>query len=638
MRTADFHRSCTGSRRRSHGGAGSGRTLGCPSVAHRLARSLDREIWRLALPAFLALVAEPLFLLADAAIVGHLGTAALAGLGIAAVVLQTLVGLCVFLAYGTTASVARLLGAGDRRAALAQGIDGVWLAVVIGVRRHRGRAWRSTGPLVRLRRRPRWPSRRRRTCGSPSSASPRCWSCSPRPASCAACRTPAPRWSSRSAGNALNIVLNLLLVYGVGAGVDGLGIAGSALGSVLAQVASAAALLAVVVRGARREGARLRPDRPASGAAGPRRRRPRHPHPDAAGGAAAHDVRRGARRGRRAGDDQSVSSPPTSWRSRSGRFLAFALDAIAIAAQAITGRYLGAGDATGTRAVTAPDGPVGRRQRRRHRRRSRGGQPVPRPAVHQRPRGAATCSCRSCSSPRLGQPIAGVVFVLDGVLIGAGDGTLPRLGRPRRARGVRAGRAARRRPRRRAWSRSGRRSSALLMGARFVVLTLRARGDAWLVTGARSTDESGAERRVGTRMVTGRDRPPLRRRERHRTRLGRRRTPTRRRPALLAGDGARRRPAARRAAVRRLARRRLRVLHRRRGAEDAQPRGQPPGGAVDRRTARGRRLVQRQGHRRGGRAQRVTDEDALAGPGRRRGRRSTTGLALGGPRRPVLTS
>ena len=67
----------------------------------------DREILRLAVPAFLALVAEPLFLLADAAIVGHLGTPQLAGQGIAAVVLQTAVGLCIFLAYGTTASVAR---------------------------------------------------------------------------------------------------------------------------------------------------------------------------------------------------------------------------------------------------------------------------------------------------------------------------------------------------------------------------------------------------------------------------------------------------------------------------------------------------------------------------------------------------
>ena len=98
-----------------------------------MAHGHDREILRLAVPAFLALVAEPLFLLADAAIVGHLGTPELAGLGIAAVVLQTAVGLCIFLAYGTTASVARLLGAGDEKGALAQGVDGIWLAVLIGV-------------------------------------------------------------------------------------------------------------------------------------------------------------------------------------------------------------------------------------------------------------------------------------------------------------------------------------------------------------------------------------------------------------------------------------------------------------------------------------------------------------------------
>ncbi|MGA8209138.1 MAG: MATE family efflux transporter, partial [Nocardioidaceae bacterium] len=65
-------------------------------------RGQDRDILRLAWPAFLALVAEPLFLLSDAAIVGHLGTAQLAGLGIAGAIVATAVGLCVFLAYGTT--------------------------------------------------------------------------------------------------------------------------------------------------------------------------------------------------------------------------------------------------------------------------------------------------------------------------------------------------------------------------------------------------------------------------------------------------------------------------------------------------------------------------------------------------------
>ena len=100
---------------------------------HPDGRDHDREILRLAGPAFLALVAEPLFLLADAAIVGHLGTPELAGLGIAGAVIQTAVGLCIFLAYGTTASVARRIGAGDHRGALAQGVDGIWLALLIGV-------------------------------------------------------------------------------------------------------------------------------------------------------------------------------------------------------------------------------------------------------------------------------------------------------------------------------------------------------------------------------------------------------------------------------------------------------------------------------------------------------------------------
>ena len=95
-------------------------------------RAHDREILRLAVPAFLALVAEPLFLLADAAVVGHLGTPELAALGIASAVLGTLVSLCIFLAYGTTASVARQVGAGNTRGALTQGVDGLWLAALIG--------------------------------------------------------------------------------------------------------------------------------------------------------------------------------------------------------------------------------------------------------------------------------------------------------------------------------------------------------------------------------------------------------------------------------------------------------------------------------------------------------------------------
>src|SRR5580704_18068540 len=93
----------------------------------------DAEILRLAVPAFGALVAEPLFLVGDSAIVGRIGTVPLGGLGVASQVLTTLVNISIFLAFGTTAAVSRQLGAGNRRAAIQQGIDGLWLAAGIGV-------------------------------------------------------------------------------------------------------------------------------------------------------------------------------------------------------------------------------------------------------------------------------------------------------------------------------------------------------------------------------------------------------------------------------------------------------------------------------------------------------------------------
>ncbi|MDP1848622.1 MAG: MATE family efflux transporter [Solirubrobacteraceae bacterium] len=93
----------------------------------------DREIRRLAIPALGALAAEPLYLLVDTAIVGHLGTTQLAALAIAATVLTTLVSLCVFLTYGTTAQVARLHGAGDAARAGELAAQSLWLATAIGV-------------------------------------------------------------------------------------------------------------------------------------------------------------------------------------------------------------------------------------------------------------------------------------------------------------------------------------------------------------------------------------------------------------------------------------------------------------------------------------------------------------------------
>jgi len=75
----------------------------------------DREIARLAVPALGALVAEPLYTLADTAVVGHLGTPHLGGLAVASQVLLGALSLFIFLAYGTTAAVGRLIGAGDIR-------------------------------------------------------------------------------------------------------------------------------------------------------------------------------------------------------------------------------------------------------------------------------------------------------------------------------------------------------------------------------------------------------------------------------------------------------------------------------------------------------------------------------------------
>ena len=436
-------------------------------------KAVDREILRLAGPAFLALVAEPLFLLSDAAIVGHLGTPQLAGLGVAAGALLTVGGRCVVLAYGTTASVARHLGAGDLRGALAQGIDGVWLAVVIGTlatvagilatpalvgafgsgddvaghaETYLAIAVLGTTPLLEML----------ATTGVLGGLQDT--------------RTPLV---VAVAGNVLNIALNVLLVYGLG-----LGIAGSAIGSVVAQVLSAAWLVAVVVRAAREHDAPLSPDRAGILAA--------------AHAAIALVVRTLALRAcllvgtyavTRAGTQGSDVALATHqiaitlW-----TFLAFALDAIAIAAQALTGRALGSGDVDSTRRLT--------------RRMMRWGWGS----------GIVAGVLLAAASPFVGalftddpevrallvpvllvaaaaQPLSGIVFVLDGVLIGAGDGAyLAWAGLVVLAAYAPAALWAATLPHGlvAVWVAMG----VVFMGARAVALSWRARGDRWLVTGA----------------------------------------------------------------------------------------------------------------------------------------------------------
>jgi putative MATE family efflux protein len=435
----------------------------------------DREIWRLAVPAFLALVAEPLFLLADAAIVGHLGTAPLAGLGVAAAVLQTVVGVCVFLAYGTTASVARRLGAGDLRGAIAQGIDGIWLAIGIGtLATVLGVAL--TGPLVHL-----FGASDEVTGPAATYLRIAFFGTVPLLVMLAATGVLRGLQDTRTplivavGGNALNVVLNLVLVYPVG-----LGIAGSALGTVLAQGVSAAAFVVVVARAARRHGASLRPDLPgirASGRAGV----PLVVRTLTLRGAlllTTYVVTHAAVGAR----DQEVDLATHQLAMTLWTFLSFVLDAIAIAAQALTGRSLGAGDVAGTRAVTS--------------RVVRWG------AIS----GVVTGVLLAAASPLLGrlftsdtavwdllvpvllvaavgQPIAGVVFVLDGVLIGAGDGRyLATAGLLTLVAYVPVAVLCALTSAGLVWIWVA--FSAVFMGARCVVLVHRARGSTWLVTGA----------------------------------------------------------------------------------------------------------------------------------------------------------
>ncbi|MGC5009992.1 MATE family efflux transporter [Streptosporangium sp. DT93] len=370
----------------------------------RAGRRYDRQILRLALPAFGALVAEPLFLLTDTVVVGRLPAPALGALGVASTVLSFLVGMCVFLAYGTTAAVARQIGAGETGRALRQGVDGLWLAAGVGsliilvvwplapwlvhVIGAEGELARQAVTYLRIS-----------LLGVPAMLLVL--------AGTGVLRgmqdTTTPLLVSVGAF-ALNAGLNVVFVLGLG-----WGIAGSAWGTVLAQSLAAAVYLVLILV---RHRAPFRPD-----LAGVR----------AAGSAGIALVIRtvclqlvltvAAAAATRMGEDQIEAHTIAI---RIWTLLAFALDAIAIAGQAITGRALGAGDVAGARGATwrmvlwgigsgvlfgvvvAAAGPF-----------------VPGlfdagPAVTEHLLGVLWVVAAL-------QPFAGVVFVLDGVLIGAGD-------------------------------------------------------------------------------------------------------------------------------------------------------------------------------------------------------------------------
>nr|WP_217432435.1 MATE family efflux transporter [Pseudarthrobacter oxydans] len=366
-----------------------------------------RDILRLAVPAFGALVAEPLFLLADSAIIGHLGVAQLAGVGLASAVLHTAVGLMVFLAYSTTPAVARAIGDGQLGKALAAGRDGVWLALLLGVVLAVA-GFLAADPLVGL-------------LGADGEVR--------------AFAVDYLRWSMpglvamllifagtgllrglqdtrtplvvATAGFALNIVLNLWLVYGLGWSVTG-----SAVGTSVAQWAMAGVYLLIVRRNAVRSGVGLLPSW------------------------------RGIRSMARVGSwlmlrtlslriailatvvvvtsQGAVNLAAHQLAMTIFSFLAFALDALAIAAQALIGKELGASNAGKARLLTGTMVRWGL---------GFGAVTGLLLAVAAPWAGALFTSdpqVRSALALALwvlaaGQPLAGYVFVLDGVLIGAGD-------------------------------------------------------------------------------------------------------------------------------------------------------------------------------------------------------------------------
>jgi putative MATE family efflux protein len=102
-------------------------------LADAVAPATSRRIAALAFPALGVLAAEPIYLLFDLAVIGRLGALSLAGLAIGALIMGVLSSQLTFLSYGTTARAARFYGAGDRRAAVEEGVQATWLAVGIGV-------------------------------------------------------------------------------------------------------------------------------------------------------------------------------------------------------------------------------------------------------------------------------------------------------------------------------------------------------------------------------------------------------------------------------------------------------------------------------------------------------------------------
>ena len=370
-------------------------------------RTLNREILRLAVPALGALIAEPAFLIVDAALVGHLGTTPLAGLGIAGAVLQTIVGLMVFLAYSTTPAVARHFGAGRPGDAVSVGVNGMWLALALGaVLAAAGAA--SSPWLVSL-------------FGASEAVSEQAgaylvvsmWGLPAMLIVFAATGllrgmqdTVTPLWIA-GLGFGANALLNVVFIYGLG-----WGIAGSAAGTVVAQWGMVGAYVLVVRRLAAKHRASLRAQREGLGRTA-----------RSGGWLFLRTVSlRVALLATVAVATGIGTSELAGWQIVFTIFsaAAFALDALAIAAQALIGKELGAGDEQQVHRVlqrtvawgvwfgvivgsviAALSGVLG--------------------IVFTGDAEIAALVQPALLVLAVAQPIAGVVFVLDGVLMGADD-------------------------------------------------------------------------------------------------------------------------------------------------------------------------------------------------------------------------
>jgi len=291
----------------------------------------DREILRLAALALGSLAAEPLYVLVDTAIVGHLGRSQLAALGIAATVLAGLFAIFNFLQYGTTAQVARAEGAGEVRIARSLGAQALWLSLGIGLALAAGVAAFAEPVVSALGGDGQTGDYavtylRIASLGLPFALVAIAVQGYLRGVS--DLRTPL---IYIALGNAANVVLELLFVYGFD-----WGIAGSAWGTVLAQAGMGAAFTARALVDARGDRAPHRPLLRRLLAVG------RHIFLRTSALYAAFVVATAvvARFGDAALGAHNIAFQ--LW-----IFLSLVLDAVAIAGQVIVGRMLGAGDAEG---------------------------------------------------------------------------------------------------------------------------------------------------------------------------------------------------------------------------------------------------------------------------------------------------